>query len=119
MNSKRGAMKYYFAAVVVLILSLCAAPAFAQVGSAALTGKVADASGASVAGVNVKATNEGTGIVYPTVTNDDGIYSLPILPRGSIKLQLRRKGSNALSSRRLSFTSRTMLPWILRYRLAP
>lgn len=85
-------MKYYFAAVVVLVLSLCVAPAFAQVGSAALSGKVADASGASVAGVNVKATNEGTGIVYPTATNDDGIYSLPILPPGKYQITVEKEG---------------------------
>jgi hypothetical protein len=85
-------MKYYFAAVVMLVLSLCVTPAFAQVGSAALSGKVADTSGAVVAGVNVKATNHGTGVVYPTVTNDDGIYSLPILPPGKYQITVEKEG---------------------------
>jgi hypothetical protein len=83
-------MRYFLAAIVVL--SLCVAPAFAQVGSAALTGKVADTSGAVVAGVNVKATNESTNIVYPTVTNDDGIYSLPILPPGKYQITVEKEG---------------------------
>jgi hypothetical protein len=61
-------------------------------GSAALTGKVADPSGLAVSGASVQATNLATNVVYPSATNDDGIYSLPGLPPGNYRITVEKEG---------------------------
>jgi hypothetical protein len=85
-------MKNYIAAVLMLVLLLVAVPAYAQVGSASLTGKVADSSGAIVAGASVIATNVATNVDYPATTNDDGIYSLPDLLPGTYRITVQKEG---------------------------
>jgi hypothetical protein len=64
----------------------------AQGNRASITGTVADPTGALVPGVNVAATNVGTGEVTRAVTNGDGIYSVLNLFPGKYSLRFEKAG---------------------------
>ena len=66
-----------------ICLAACGVPAWAQYDNGSLVGTVKDASGASVAGANVTATNTATGIAVHTVTNGSGDYEFPDLKAGN------------------------------------
>lgn len=62
---------------------------FAQaVANAEIHGTVQDSSGAVVSGAQVKATQTDTGYVQTTVSNTEGLYSLPNLPVGPYKIDV-------------------------------
>src|SRR5262245_23925386 len=77
--------------IVVLCLFLTAA-SFAQSTNASLGGTVSDASGASIPGVTITATNTNTGIVQTNVTNESGVYQFPVLATGSYKITAELPG---------------------------
>ncbi len=67
---------------LVLILALVGSllvlnpRAFAQIDTGGITGTVHDATGAVIPGAQIKLTNEGTGVVTPTVSTSTGTYSI-------------------------------------------
>ncbi|HUB78291.1 MAG TPA: carboxypeptidase regulatory-like domain-containing protein [Bryobacteraceae bacterium] len=80
----------------LLILAVALLVALAQIGfaqeSSAITGKVSDPSGAAVAGATVTARDVDRGTVWPTKTNDEGIYSIPRLPIGKYEVRVEAQG---------------------------
>jgi hypothetical protein len=82
----------FFALSAVLFCILFPALSRAQQVTAAITGRVTDASGASVPGANVVATDKDRGTEWPTTTNVDGAYNLPRLPIGNYKLRVEHAG---------------------------
>src|SRR5437899_2563178 len=54
---------------------------------AAVTGRVTDEQGASVAGARIQIRGVDTGTVYNALSNADGIYTIPNLPIGAHTLQ--------------------------------
>src|SRR5580658_9708759 len=81
-------------AVVVISLIFPALSPAQQV-TAAITGRVTDASGAVVPGANVIATDKDRGTEWPTTTNSDGVYNLPRLPIGNYRLKVEHTGFQA------------------------
>lgn len=79
-----------YTAVCLLVMNL--APLAAQEVSAGITGKITDPSGAAIvsAAVNVKDQQRGT--VFPTKTNEDGIYAFPRIPTGTYELRVEFTG---------------------------
>src|SRR5581483_6298176 len=79
---RRKMMRKVFMALMLGVLSLAmATPGFSQGLYATVTGTVSDASGALIPGVEVKATNQDTGVASTTVTNETGAYNFPgLLP---------------------------------------
>jgi len=75
----------------VLLVAACAA-AFAQTVSGDLTGTVYDQSGATVPNANIVATNQGTGVVYPTKSTSTGDYRISNLPAGAYTLAITATG---------------------------
>ncbi len=76
----RNGLRTFF---VLLALSVCAVPAFAQVGSTgSLAGTVVDPKGAVVAGASVKVANKATGQEFDAQTSDDGTFTVPTLTAG-------------------------------------
>jgi hypothetical protein len=75
--------------VLLTFVVLATAPALhAQaVSNATVTGRVIDEQGAIVAGAQIKMTGVETGTVSTTVTNSDGIYTIPSLPIGAYTLE--------------------------------
>lgn len=73
-------------------LLLSVAPLSAQTVLGTITGRVLDASGASISGAAVAATNTGTNLVYRTTTNESGNYVLQQLPVGTYELAVEASG---------------------------
>ena len=85
-------MRWFGAAWVGCIVCLMSAgPAWAQA-TAQISGTVRDASGAVLPGVQVTATQTGTGISRMTVTNETGFYVLPSLPLGPYRVEASLPG---------------------------
>jgi Carboxypeptidase regulatory-like domain len=70
---------------------LVAGRLFASV-TASISGNVKDASGASITGATVTATNTGTGIAQTRTTNGQGFYSFQLLPLGTYVLTVEQTG---------------------------
>src|SRR5215831_18583741 len=85
---------YHFLLLVALLF-ICAPVAFSQ--TAQVTGRVNDPNDAVVPGTKVIATNQGTGLKRETVTNDDGYYTIPLLPPGSYELTVQKDGFKPIS----------------------
>lgn len=64
----------------------------AQSSNAQISGVVTDASGASIAGAEVRATNTATGVLYMNKTNTSGIYVLQQLVPGSYQIAASKQG---------------------------
>ena len=70
---------------LLLLLTLLAAPlpSFGQRITGSIEGRVTDPTGAVLPGVEVSVTNEQTQLTRTTVTNEVGLYNIPLLPSGS------------------------------------
>jgi hypothetical protein len=75
----------FFSSILSLCL-ICSTLMSAQSTGGRILGRVADPSGAVLAGVKVTATNEATGISRSVVTNDSGDYGFPEVPVGTYTL---------------------------------
>src|SRR4051794_13309376 len=77
---------------VALLNLAIAAAVFAQRNAASIFGAVTDSSGAAVPGVNIKATNENSGVESVATTNDVGNFTLLDLPPGTYTLNAAAQG---------------------------
>jgi len=83
----------WLALILAATLLTVAAPwGAAQEASGAITGKVSDPSGASVAGAQVTAKDVDRGTVFRTKTNTEGVYNLPRLPVARYDLRVEAPG---------------------------
>jgi hypothetical protein len=73
------------------LLSITAAVQ-AQEFRAAVTGKVTDTSEAVVVNAEVQLTNNATGVITTTHTNNVGVYSVDLLPIGAYKVEVKMSG---------------------------
>src|SRR4029453_16529148 len=69
----------------------------AQVATGTILGNVVDSTGAAVPGAQVTAINSGTGFSRTTTTDGSGQYSLPLLPVGDYKIEVKLNGFNTFS----------------------
>jgi hypothetical protein len=75
-----------------LLLSLGGVPAFAQLSTAQLDGRVTDESGAVLPGATVTVVQTDTSFTRTVVTDGDGGYVLPNLPTGPYRLEISLSG---------------------------
>src|SRR5207247_11471515 len=75
-----------------LWLAIAGGPASAQIGTATISGNVADSSGAVVIGAAVTVVNNATGFRRKTVSSELGQYNLPGLTPGSYSLSVEFPG---------------------------
>jgi hypothetical protein len=61
-------------------------------GLGSITGRVTDPAGASVAGAQVRATQEGTGFSRTATTDTEGLYVIPSLQPAAYTLTVEAKG---------------------------
>ena len=78
--------------LVAGMLFAAGGPAWAQLNTAELNGRVTDTSGAVLPGVTVTATQTATGLVRSAVTDDTGTYLLSNLPTGPYRLEVALQG---------------------------
>ena len=77
--------------LLVFVLLLNCAEVQAQA-TAQISGRVQDTTGAVLPGVEITATNTGTGIARNAVTNETGLYVLPNLPIGVYRVEAALPG---------------------------
>src|SRR5690349_21637969 len=80
--------------VLCVAVSLAAPTALYAQGSTTqtLSGSVVDATGAVVPGADVSAKHSGTGVVNATVSNAEGLFSIPSLPIGTYTVTITLQG---------------------------
>ncbi len=81
-------------AVLTLLFVLCSLPfaAHAQTSTATLSGTVVDQNGAVVAGADVTIINTGTGLQREAKTNDEGSFTVPLLPPSTYRVRAQHTG---------------------------
>jgi Carboxypeptidase regulatory-like domain len=94
------ASKRLLARVFVVLLA-CVAPLHAQTPSGEISGVVTDPSGASMPGVTITLTNQGTNAVREVVTNEAGLYVMPALPPGVYTLKATLTGFRTLERKNI------------------
>jgi hypothetical protein len=77
---------------VLLVVMLLAVAAVGQSFRGGILGTITDASGASVAGAQVTATNTGTGLTRESTTDADGNYNFTELPLGTYSITATKQG---------------------------
>lgn len=78
--------------VLAAILCFVSLPAIGQEISAGITGRITDPSGAAVVDATVTAKDVNRGTVWPTQTNEEGIYAFPRIPAGTYEVRVEAKG---------------------------
>ncbi|PYQ11070.1 MAG: hypothetical protein DMF80_22570, partial [Acidobacteria bacterium] len=75
-------------AALALAGALAALPVFSQsqASTGQITGRVVDAQGGVVPGASVTVSNPATGFSRSVATNDDGLYTIPLLPPGTYEV---------------------------------
>jgi hypothetical protein len=68
-----------------------------QTASATINGQITDPHGSVEPGTEVQAVNIDTNVVYPTKTNDSGIYVIAAVPAGRYRLVVRRDGFKVIN----------------------
>ncbi|HEX2488243.1 MAG TPA: carboxypeptidase-like regulatory domain-containing protein, partial [Blastocatellia bacterium] len=78
--------------LAVLIVSLGAIQAFGQESRGTIMGRVADSSGAALAGVKVDIVSAATNVTSTVTTNDEGRFSAPFLLPGAYRVTAEKTG---------------------------
>ena len=94
MNSRFNALGKRPVCFPWILLALLAfqQPGWSQQVTGAITGKVVDPSGASVAGAKVTAKDLDRGTPWTTETNQEGFYNLPRVPVGRYEVRVEVQG---------------------------
>jgi len=84
-------------AALILSLAIYSSHSYAQTSSTgALAGQVTDAKGGSVAGANVKITNESTSDSTTVISQSNGTFLAPLLSPGRYKIEVTKSGFKTL-----------------------
>src|SRR5437588_6156839 len=93
LGGKRAMRSAWIILRLSLLSLLLSIPALAQTASTgALTGEITDPNGAVVAGAQVTVINEATGEKREVVSQENGMYVLPLLLPGSYRLEYTKRG---------------------------
>ena len=84
------------AVAFLLVVVLTAFPLLAQSPNGTINGLVLDPSNRTIAGADILAINDVTGVKYSSRTNGEGIYVVPNLPPGPYRLQVSKVGFKTL-----------------------
>lgn len=76
----------------LLFVPVFISPAFAQGGSAVLSGTVTDSTGAAISAAHVVLMNTDTNLAFNADTNGSGLYRFPTVPPGHYSLTVEGKG---------------------------
>jgi hypothetical protein len=101
--------------LLFLLVAVPAAPAWAQAGSAGLTGTIKDSQGGALPGATITATNTATGASRTTVSNESGAFNMPGLAPGTytVKVELSSFKTSQHENVLLQVDSTTQLDSVL------
>ena len=77
---------------LILLVALSAVPPASAQSTATLSGTVRDTTGAVIPGAEITVTDQNSGGLRKTVTNQEGYFVLPLLPVGVYKLTAALSG---------------------------
>src|SRR5271170_5852877 len=77
--------------VTLVVLGLSAVTS-AQVSKGSISGTIIDATGAAVPGAEVRATSTDTNQVSSTVSDNSGLFKLPLLSVGNYRVDVSKTG---------------------------
>ena len=90
---RRAARAAVFVAILTLVVLIAGSQtAVAQEVSAGITGRITDPTGAAVVGAKVTAKDVNRGTVWPTQTNEEGIFAFPRIPVGTYDVAVEATG---------------------------
>ena len=104
----------HWLSVFAFILSLLVSQQLFASVTASISGTVKDASGASIPGATMTATNTGTGIAETRITNGQGFYSFQTLALGTYILTVAQKGFKEYQQNDLVLDVNQPSPWTQR-----
>lgn len=87
-----GDLRLFVLGLAITLLALFPLAAYSQETRGTLIGTVRDASGAVVAGAEVRVARAGTGVQIEITTNEEGFFSLPYLIAGTYQITVTRPG---------------------------
>jgi hypothetical protein len=91
----RGAKLFLVLCSLVLVIGTMRPGPWAQaVAMSRVTGTVTDSSGAAIAGAEVQMIQTSTAIGRTVTSGEDGSYTIPDLPAGPYRLQVKKQGFN-------------------------
>ena len=96
-----------FGRLVRLTIAMLALPLLAYAQDATLSGTIKDNTGGVLPGVTVTATNEASGNTFSSVTDERGIYRIPVRA-GVYKITAELAGFTSVTSVLLSCRRRTL-----------
>ncbi len=85
-------MDFRWFSITVPLVGLLAVPLFATGPTGTITGTVTDPSGATVPKAAITVRNLGTNATRETSTNDDGDYTVALLPVGTYRVSVEKTG---------------------------
>ncbi len=77
---------------LLLACLLPALPAFAQIGTSTMTGRITDSTGAVVPGTSVTVVHTGTNFTFKSTANEDGLYRVLSLSPGLYRISAEAQG---------------------------
>ncbi len=102
----RSVFRVGLSVLLAVVLCMAGANAFAQGGTTqTLSGTVADTSGFVIPGADVIATHNGTGVASSSVSNAEGLFSLPSLPIGTYTVTVTLQGFKTFVVQNVVLTS--------------
>src|SRR6202163_3412614 len=82
--------------VLFAILIVLTAAFGVSTSATTLNGTVADSAGKSIPAASITATNVGTNVASPTLTDSSGVYVIPNLPPGTYQVSVQKDGFKTL-----------------------
>src|SRR5690349_740163 len=79
----------------ILIFLAAVLPAFSQVGSSTITGRITDATNSAIAAAQVKIVNQESGTSVTVASNEEGIFRAGSLIPGSYRIEVQASGFDA------------------------
>ena len=101
-NTFRGLVLGFFS---MLVLGVACHSSFGQAVNGTLLGTVTDASGATVAGAKVTATQTSTGLIHQSTSNESGNYTFPDLPPGNYSVTVEGTGFKKATQEKIDLAS--------------
>ena len=83
--------------LLLLLVSLAANSALAQLETATVSGQVVDPSGLSITGAQVKLVDIDRDTITIAVTNNSGLYSFPSVKPGRYRMEIRAAGFRVIN----------------------
>src|SRR5439155_12358056 len=93
-----------FVPALILMLAIMAPALWSQTTTGVILGTVLDSSGAVIPGVSIQITNEETGAVQNTVTDEAGRYNIPALQVSTYDVQASLVGFQTLIKKKITLT---------------